>query len=578
MPTVNCPRDFLFKEIGRSYTEEEFDELCFEFGIELDDVTTNAREEAKERGETVNDDGEEIIYKIDVPANRYDLLCVEGLARALRVFLGMEKYPQFKTVKAENPQKLVVRPDTKRIRPFVVGAVLRGVTFNPERYQSFIDLQEKLHQNLCRKRSLVAIGTHDLDTIQGPFTYDALAPEDIEFVPLNQQQSFKAPALMQFYEKDSHLRHYLPIIRDSPVYPVIKDANGIVLSLPPIINGNHSKITMATKNVFIECTATDLTKAKVVVDTMVTMFSQYCAEPFTIEEIDVETADGTIEHYPPLMTRTVNTKVSRINETIGIQLDGEKAAELLTKMSLTATYDKDTETVASDIPPTRSDILHDVDVAEDIAIAYGYNNIKKTVPQCHTVAKQLPINKLADSLRRELAQSGFTEALTFGLCSHKESFEYLRQTDDSIAVVLANPKTIEFEVCRVSLLSGLLKTLGYNKGNPLPIKLFEVSDVVLKDSTTDTGARNEKRLCAIYCDTTSGFETIHGLVDRVMRMLDYRFNKAENPKGKKTYAIKPSTSKLLVISFFPLASYVEYCACVLSRNAYVCSLLRFGLV
>ena len=53
-------------------------------------------------------------------------------------------------------------------------------------YDSFIDLQDKLHHNLCRRRSLVAIGTHDFDSLQGPFLYDALPPPDIKFKPLNQ--------------------------------------------------------------------------------------------------------------------------------------------------------------------------------------------------------------------------------------------------------------------------------------------------------------------------------------------------------------------------------------------------------
>lgn len=135
--------------------------------------------------------------------------------------------------------------------------------------------------NICRKRTLVAIGTHDLDTLQGPFTYEALAPKDIQFVPLNQEKNMNAEELMTFYEADKHLGKFLPIIRSSPVYPVIYDSNRQVLSLPPVINSNHSKITLDTKNVFIECTATDLTKGKIVLNTMVAMFSEYCAEPFT---------------------------------------------------------------------------------------------------------------------------------------------------------------------------------------------------------------------------------------------------------------------------------------------------------
>jgi len=119
----------------------------------------------------------------------------------------------------------------------------------------------------------VAIGTHDLDTIKGPFSYDAELPSDIRFVPLNQTKEYTAVELMDLYSTDSHLRHYLGIIRDRPRYPVIRDCNGIVLSMPPIINGNHSKITVATKNILIECTATDLNKAKIVLDTIVCMFS-----------------------------------------------------------------------------------------------------------------------------------------------------------------------------------------------------------------------------------------------------------------------------------------------------------------
>lgn len=93
--------------------------------------------------------------------------------------------------------------------------------------------------------------------------------------------------LMEFYEKDSHLRDFLPIIRSSPVYPVILDSNNVVCSLPPIINGDHSKIKLTTKNVFIESTATDYTRALIALNCLVAAFSEYCAEPFTVEEVEI---------------------------------------------------------------------------------------------------------------------------------------------------------------------------------------------------------------------------------------------------------------------------------------------------
>merc|ERR1712223_966361 len=114
----------------------------------------------------------------------------------------------------------------------------------------------------------------------------ARPPGDISFVPLGQTKEFKSSELMDLYCGDSHLKPYLPIIRDSPVYPVIYDSNNVVLSLPPIINGEHSKITLNTRNIFIEVTATDLTKASIVLDTLITMFSQYCDKPFTVEPVE----------------------------------------------------------------------------------------------------------------------------------------------------------------------------------------------------------------------------------------------------------------------------------------------------
>jgi len=148
-------------------------------------------------------------------------------------------------------------------------------------------LQEKLHGTLARKRTLVAIGTHDLSTLVPPFTYDARPPETVKFVPLNQTEEMDSLQLMQFYESDRHLGKYLHIIRDSPVFPVVLDSNGTVLSLPPIINGDHSKISQHTRDMFIECTATDLNKANIVLNTIVCMFSKYARDKFTYVGLDL---------------------------------------------------------------------------------------------------------------------------------------------------------------------------------------------------------------------------------------------------------------------------------------------------
>lgn len=267
------------------------------------------------------DASDEIIYRIELPANRSDLLCLEGLASSLLVFQGKQEAPKFIAVppKSGKLEKMTIKPSTEQIRPFVVAAILRDVTFTKDSYDRFIDLQDKLHQNICRKRTLVAIGTHDYDTIKGPFVYDAKPPQEIKFKPLNQEKEYTAAELMELYSTHAQLKAYLPIIRDSPVYPVIYDSNGVVLSLPPIINGNHSKISINTKNIFIECTALDLTKAKVVLDTLVALFSVHCKEKHVAEMVEVEQVDGTIVKYPELSYRIETITAKQANAYIGIK-------------------------------------------------------------------------------------------------------------------------------------------------------------------------------------------------------------------------------------------------------------------
>ncbi|GLT99829.1 hypothetical protein SLE2022_172420 [Rubroshorea leprosula] len=526
MPTISVGRDHLFAALGRTYTQEEFEDLCFRFGIELDDVTTERAIIRKEKHlEEEVDDDEEVIYKIEVPANRYDLLCLEGLAQALRVFNGIEQIPNFTVadISRDSMLKMHVKKETSMIRPFIVCAVLRGITFDEASYNSFIDLQDKLHQNICRRRTLVAIGTHDLDKLEGPFTYEALPPSEINFVPLKQVKNFRADELMEFYKSDLKLKKFLHIIENSPVFPVIYDRNRTVLSLPPIINGAHSAITLKTKNVFIECTATDLTKAKIVLNTMVTTFSAYCERKFEVQPVEVKYCDGKSYVYPDLSVYNMEVPLSYITDSIGVSLDAQGVTSLLNQMQLQAKQSGSGENFSINVlvPPTRSDVLHACDVMEDVAIAYGYNNIPKRKPSS---LKPLPLNQLTDLIRHEIAMNGFTEVVTWILCSKRENFEMLNRKDDkSTAVIIGNPRSSDFEVVRISLMPGMLKTVGHNKDHPKPIKIFEVGDVVLLDENKDVGASNCRLLGALYCGANSGFELIHGLLDRVMEIMGSPF-------------------------------------------------------
>uniref|UniRef100_A0AAV2J6U7 Elongation factor 1-beta n=1 Tax=Knipowitschia caucasica TaxID=637954 RepID=A0AAV2J6U7_KNICA len=194
-----------------------------------------------------------------------------------------------------------------------------------------------------------------------------------------------------------------------------------------------------------------------------------------------------------------------------------------------------------EIPPTRSDVIHACDIMEDAAIAYGFNNIVRTTPRTYTVANQFPINKLTELLRQDLAAAGFTEALNFALCSQEDIADKLgKKIEDTKAVHISNPKTAEFQVARTTLLAGLLKTIAANRKMPLPLKLFEISDVVLKDATKDVGARNCRRFSAVHYGKSPGFEVIHGLLDRTMQLLEFK----PGPEGYHIQAADDST-------FFP---------------------------
>jgi phenylalanyl-tRNA synthetase beta chain len=534
MPNIELKRDALFERMKRVFTDHEFDEFLFEYGLELDDVTSERDKKLKETGILDLELSDEVIYKIDVPANRYDLLCEEGIGRALMIYLGLADIPEYKILNVSEPQVMVVDPSVKKVRPYVVCAILRNITFTETNYQNFITLQTKLHTTLARKRSLASIGTHDLDTIKGPFSYEALKPEDINFVPLNKTQSVNGHELMQTLESDTHLSQFLHLIRDEPLYPVIYDSNRNVLSLPPIINSEHSKITLNTKNVFIEVTAPNEERGNIVLNTVVTMFSEYCADPFSIEPVLVVDGESRVL-YPQFEQREIKAEVEYITSGLGVDISAEDIIPLLKKMCVPSRLSEDKQYVISTITPTRTDIFHKCDIVEDVIIGYGINNLDPSIPQAYTPARQFNINYVADKVRGEIGRGGYTELLSFSLLKTAENFEYLNKVDDGSAVVIENPASLEFEVVRTSLLPGILKTISSNKDVPLPLKLFEVSDVVRIDTNSTTGARNRREVCALYTSPSQVFEHLHGLLDQVLRSLRVHWKDIE-----RGYVLRPS--------------------------------------
>ncbi|OII73764.1 phenylalanyl-tRNA synthetase beta subunit [Cryptosporidium ubiquitum] len=539
MPVVSVSTRLLSSHLNKEVTSEWLDELCFNYGLELDSIEFD--EELKEN-----------VAKIEIPANRPDILCLEGLVIALGCFIGSSEIPLFNLKPRKSYQKMIVRQNVVKLRPFILCAVLRDLSFNEDIYKSFIDYQEKLHNNICRKRSLVSIGTHDLDKIEGPFYYDAKPRNEIQFVPLIGTTKVDGSQLLDLLSKHQQLKKYVPLVENEILLPVVTDKNGIVLSVPPLINGNQSKITLDTKNVFIEVTATDYNRAYIVLNQIVSAFSLYSKSKFEIEPVIVE-----YEHsvYPPfphkyqilsngsyqIITPNIERlefviKASDASDLLGIKpiLDTNVTQGLLRKMMIDSEIiNKEDGILKCFVPINRSDILHPVDIIEDIGISYGFNNIQLKKLRFCDLDK---LNLMSEQVKRELSLLGISEALNWALCKHSDCFESLFREENiglknlpeneshySLnfpSVVVKDAKTSEFEILRTTLIQSLLKTMASNKSLPLPQKVFEVGDVVILDDNTPSGARNDKRVAIAYCNSNgSGLEEIHGFLDQLLSKL-----------------------------------------------------------
>ena len=212
-------------------------------------------------------------------------------------------------------------------------------------------------------------------------------------------------------------------------------------------------------------------------------FELFC---FSVEPVEVQYPDGKVHIYPELAYREQIVDTNNINTKIGLNLESEEMVKLLQKMSLACKVDdSDKSKIHVVIPPTRHDILHECDVAEDVGLAFGFNNIKTKLPEAHTVAQPFPLNKLTEQMRAGVVAAGWTEVLNFALCSTDDISTRMRKPDQLENVVkISNPKTMEFQVARNALVPGLLKTLSHNTDMPIPLKVFEIQDIIIKDKSS----------------------------------------------------------------------------------------------
>jgi phenylalanyl-tRNA synthetase beta chain len=396
--------------------------------------------------------------------DRPDLFSPEGVARAMRGYLGIETgLPSYQV----NPSGIsfTVDPALANIRPVLGSAVIRGVEFDDESIQSIMSLQESLHWAVGRGRGKVAIGIHDLDTVKPPFRYIA-SPRNRKFIPLDYTEEMTMDEILEKHPKG---RDYAKIVKDFPLFPLIVDNDDNVLSFPPIINGERTRVTIDTKNILLDTTGTDKRAVSVAVNIICTAMAEAGA---TIESVGI----GGVQ-TPTLVPSERIVSVQECASLLGIDLNAVTMASLLQKMRFGA-VPVGTDKVKVQVPCYRADIMHDWDLFEDVAIAYGYDRIPAQPPATFTVGKPHPVQINAALAREAYCGLGYLEVMPFTLTNEDVLYKKMQREEESGVLHVMHPISIENTVVRTGLLPLLLEFLALNRHRELPQRLFTVGDVV----------------------------------------------------------------------------------------------------
>lgn len=452
MPVINFSYSDLCDLVGRDIPKALLRERLPMIGADL---------------KSVEDGSDELSFEFF--PDRPDMYSVEGIARSLRAFLDFEPGLRSYAVGTSDVE-LRVDPSVKDVRPYIWSSLIEGNEVDDALIKSMMDLQEKLHLTLGRNRKKVAIGLHDASKVKAPFTYKAVRPEEVSFVPLQAERSMNLAEILTEHEKG---RAYASVLEGMHRYPIIVDREGEVLSFPPVINGVRTTVTEATTSVFVDCTGTDLAAVKSAVDIVTTALAERGGK---VKTVKVSGPEGTAK-APDLDPRTVKLDVDFVNKWTGTSLDASEMSQCLMRMGHGATVTDDGISVL--VPAYRADVLHPVDLAEDVAVGYGFERFGRTLPTRHTFGTEDPVIGFASRLRPVLMGLGYTEVATLTLSSSHEQYDALALQRDPTAVRILNPVTEDHEVLRTSLLPSLLGILRKNKHRELPQRLFETGEVLL---------------------------------------------------------------------------------------------------
>lgn len=503
MPVVTFPLGTLCRLLGKSLKSEEIVQLLGELGCDVEgyDPLTGG-------------------VKLNLLPARPDMFDLCGLVRCLRGYLkietGIKSY-------SFNPSGVTIRVEKglENVRRFIVGAVVKNVRLDAELVGMLMELQENLHWGLGRDRRKASIGIYELDTVQPDFVYRPVEPTAVRFVPLGGVAGVGLTSLTPVEILESHPKGiaYRHLLKDNPVYPLLTDRTGKVLSLPPIINSDETKVTEKSRALLVDVTGPDEWAIKKCLAIIGAVFADLGWE---VQTVQVVYPDGRVEVTPDLAPERIKINLEDAAAVIGVSFSIDEVSELLKRMRYGVVMaDEESKAVEVLIPAYRADVLHPWDIFEDIAIAYGYHRLPQRLIQTVTPSCPLAIEELSQLCRQILTGLGFIETMTLALTNPKAHFQKLNLNDDGMTVLLENPASVEQTILRRHLLSGLLETFGINLTRFLPQQIFEINDVFQVQEGEETEAAVQRHLAVGIADAKAGFADIKAVVEALVRELDF---------------------------------------------------------
>jgi phenylalanyl-tRNA synthetase beta chain len=502
-PVITLYQHRFSKHIGRDITLTEMTEWLPWLGFDIEEVS-------------------EDYVKVEFNPNRIDFSSYSGIARAFRGLRGWETgLPMYKV--RDGATLLKIEDTVAEVRPFMLAAIVRGMKLNEEAVIELMEMQEDLHWGVGRDRRKASIGVHNLDTVKAPFTYTAVPPDSVKFTPLNSQETMSLTEVLESHEKGCAYRH---LIDGYNRFPLLVDSDTKVLSMPPIINGDLTRVDEETRNLFIDVTGTDQLAVKKSLNVLTTALADMGG---SIETVEVTHSDHT-QQSPDLSPQTMTLRSNYATKILGLKLSEDAIAECLEKCRLGVTRLK-SGLLEVKIPPYRIDILHEIDLVEEVAIGYGYSRFTPTFPSSVTIGKEDRTLKLATVVRKIMVGLGFIEVVNFTLTNENHHFEAMRK-DIEPCVKLVNPVSNEFTIMRTQLLPTLMKNLGDNRHESYPQKLFEVSDAVTLNKNRETGCERRLHVASVVAHSATNFTEIKSIAEALLDNLNLKackFRVAESP-------------------------------------------------